>query len=120
MPKNSLSFAPRMAGEFAEVVICLPENMGGNAKVYLRERAKKLPEYSQPINTGIAGRSNHGDQIPVDTVGKWLFGVPGYQGHITVSNWEGTECIVRFPCESHEVVHSLVASIKKLVEVVHV
>jgi len=100
------------------VAIRLPGSMGLNAKIYLRNIAKdQVPQiYFLSIETGISGRTNSGDEIPIDSVGRWLFGVPGYMGHIRVSNWEDRDCKVEFPKDSPEVVHQLIEKIKKLVE----
>lgn len=119
MDKRSLSFPSRLHGDLKEVIIDLPESMGGSAKLYLREIAKNLPEYRQPINAGDTGRTDSGKVIPVDTAGKWLFGVPGYQGHIQVLNWESNTCTVRFPDESPEIIHDLIEALKSAVEGEH-
>jgi len=111
-------FPVRLHGYEAVVAICLPEPMGGGAKIYLREIAKtKLSEfYFAPIETGIFGRTDSGEKIPINTVGRWLFGVPGYMGHIRVSNWEGNLAQVEFPADSPSIVHELVNRLKEVVE----
>jgi hypothetical protein len=51
----------------------------------LREKAKKHPNYSIKVdNGGVDGATDIGETIPIDTLGKWLFGVPSYKGHIIV------------------------------------
>lgn len=97
-------------------VIRLPRPMGGPAKVWLREQAKALPEYHQAIVTGISGRTDSGQEIPINTVGRWLFGTPGYMGHVRVSNWEGQEAKVEWPAQSPDVVHTLITKLKTRVE----
>jgi len=111
-------FPVRLHGPKTLVAIRLPEPMSGSAKVFLRTVAKEqLPElFHRPIETGIAGRSNDGDEIPINTVGRWLFGVPGYMGHIVVSNWEGDLAKVEFPEGSPSVVKDLVDALKRKVE----
>jgi len=57
---------------------------GPSFKVFLREKLKGVPEYHTPIeldNPAIAGRTDTGVPIPINTLGKWLFGVPGYAGN---------------------------------------
>ena len=110
------TFPVRLHGPQASVLITLPEPMGGSAKLYLREVAKGLPAYREPIVVAITGRSEEGEAIPIDTVGKWLFGVPGYAGHIQVSNWKGVTCEVQYPKESPHLVHQLVATLQSKVE----
>lgn len=116
MSGKKLVFPIRLFKLDAVVEIRLPWPMGGSAKIFLRNIAKKIPEYHQPIECEISGRSDSGQQIPINSVGRWLFGVPGYMGHTRVSNWEGTTAKVEFPQEAPEVVHTLIAEIKGRVE----
>jgi hypothetical protein len=111
-------FPVRLHGYGAAVVIRLPEPMGGGAKIYLRNVAKaKVPKmYHAPVETGISGRTDSGEEIPINTVGRWFFGVPGYMGHVRVSNWEGNLAKVEFPADSPSIVHELVDRLKKIVE----
>jgi len=111
-------FPVRLHGQRSVVVIRLPEPMGGSAKLYLRAVAKdRLADlYHQPIEIGISGRTDTGREIPINSVGRWLFGTPGYMGHIRVSNWEDRDAAVEFPRDSPRDVHNLVAELKKVVE----
>ena len=57
---------------------------GASFKVFLRNELKKIPEYHTPVeldNPGVAGRTEDGIPIPVNTLGRWLFGVSGYAGN---------------------------------------
>ena len=96
--------------------ITLPRHFGGNAKVFLRDVARLFPEYHRRIHTGISGRSNDGREIPINNVGRWLFGTPGYMGHIRVSNWKGTLAQVEVPEKSPQIVFDLIQKIKEVVE----
>lgn len=123
MKQNSNTQSPakkypiRLHGYGEMVAIRLPQNMGGSAKIYLRNVAKEVRcLYSLPIETGISGHTDSGKAIPIDTLGKWLFGTPGYMGHIRVSNWDGCDCKVEFPQNSPAEVAELVSEIKKRVE----
>ena len=58
---------------------------GMGLKQALREKSKTLPEYGiQVDNGGIDGKDDQYQPIPIDNLGKWLFGVPGYKGHLMV------------------------------------
>lgn len=118
MSNQTPKYPVRLHKHNAIVVIRLPKPMGGSAKVFLRNVGNKEVEdlYHFPIQVDIKGRSNTGQPIPIDKVGKWLFGVPGYMGHVRVSNWEGTDCKVEFPADSPTEVHALIEAIKKRVE----
>jgi len=57
-------------------------------KDYVRQEAKELPDYQRPIKAmhggveiQLHGQSDSGEPIPVNTLGRWVFGVPGYRGH---------------------------------------
>jgi len=57
---------------------------GSSFKIFLRNALKKIPEYHTPIeldNPGVAGRTEDGVPIPINTLGRWLFGVSGYAGN---------------------------------------
>ncbi len=116
--KSILRFPKRSFGYGAIVIIRLPEPMGGGAKIYLRNIAKtKVAKlYHTPIETGISGRTDSGEEIPINTVGRWFFGVPGYMGHVRVSNWEGILAQVEFPADSPNIVYELINHIKEIIE----
>lgn len=61
-----------------------------NFKVLVREAAKRHPLYHTPVQLDpqVAGRSDQGEEIPVNTLGRWLFGVPGYQGNARFVGWD--------------------------------
>jgi len=56
---------------------------GGSFKLYLRDQLKRVPEYHRIVELDfkVEGRSSDGVPISVNTVGRWLFGVPGYAGN---------------------------------------
>lgn len=116
--KPTTPFPVRLHGFGRVAAIRLPRNMGGSAKLFLREVGKSLPEYHQPIVTGICGQTDSGQKIPINTVGKWLFGTPGYMGHIRVTNWDGLDAKVEWPANSPVVVHELIAKIKQQIEAI--
>lgn len=118
-PQSLPKFPIRLHGPYAMVAIRLPKPMGGSAKIYLRNIAKEEVKrlYHMPIETGISGRADTGEAIPIDSLGKWLFGTSGYMGHIRVCNWEGRDCKVEFPQSSPPEAAELVAEIKKRVEI---
>lgn len=113
---EKINFPARLVGYGACVEINLPRPMEGSAKVFLRDVARSVPAYHQKIETNICGRTDAGQAIPIDNVGKWLFGTPGYMGHIRVSNWEGTTAVVEFPADSPIIIFDLINEIKTIVE----
>jgi len=74
--------SPARGGRF----IPLPGWRGVNPsdfKAALRERAKRHPLYRLPVQVRppVEGRTELGVPIPIDTLGRWLWGVPGYAGN---------------------------------------
>jgi len=60
-----------------------------NFKVLVRDAAKRAAWYHLPIVLvpDAQGRSDAGEEIKVNTLGRWLFGVPGYQGNARFIGW---------------------------------
>jgi hypothetical protein len=56
---------------------------GGSFKLYLRDRLKRVPEYHRPIELDfyVEGKTEDGIPILINSLGRWLFGVPGYAGN---------------------------------------
>jgi hypothetical protein len=92
-----------------------PKPLGLTAKVFIHELARALPLYNQPIRCAAKGQSKDGKKIAIDTVGRWLFGVPGYTGHIRVVPARD-KVLLYYPKQSPEVVHKLILSLKEVVE----
>jgi len=97
------------------VDIQAPKSLGLTAKVFVQEKARALPLYDQPVKCDASGQSKDGKEIAVDTVGRWLFGVPGYEGHIRIVP-DNDKVSLYYPKESPKVVHELVSSLKEAVE----
>ena len=59
---------------------------GYDLKILIRNKAKKLVPYRLPVVVypEVTGRDDEGNPIPVNTLGRWLFGIPGFKGHIRV------------------------------------
>ncbi len=118
--ENSVApkYPTRLRDRSRVLVIRLPRNMGGSAKMFVRDVAKNEVKalYFANIQCDIQGKSNSGEAIPINTVGKWLFGVPGYMGHIRVSNWEGRDAKVEFPQASPPEVSQLLEATKREIE----
>jgi hypothetical protein len=73
------AFGGKLVYEFSKVDV-----RGASFKVFLRNELKKVSEYHTHVeldNPNIAGRTETGVPIPINTLGRWLFGVPGYAGN---------------------------------------
>ncbi len=89
--------------------------LGLTAKVFLQEQGRTLPTYNKKIACDDVGKDGDGNEIKVDTVGRWLFGVPGYDGHIRVTP-DDEMTRIYYPANSGEVVHQFLLELKKVVE----
>jgi len=89
--------------------------LGLTASVFLQEQGRKLQSYDQKIACDDVGKDGDGNEIKVDTVGRWLFGVPGYNGHLRVSP-EGEMISVYYPENTSEVVHNFLLELKQVIE----
>lgn len=67
---------------------------GTGLKTEIRNIAKTLPLYHIPVKLDpeVSGRTDDGAVIPIDTLGKWLFGTPGYMGNMIVESFEENVC----------------------------
>ena len=88
---------------------------GGSFKIILRNNAKKIPVYYTPLdNGGVNGVTDTGKEIKINTLGKWLFGTPGYAGHI-IAFATSNEVKVYLPSASPEEAFSLIEEALKLI-----
>jgi len=76
------NYPARLVGESLIMSVEKKNRFGSSLKLVLRETAKKNPLYFEKIQCPVSGRDETGKEIPIDTIGKWIFGVPGYMGHI--------------------------------------
>lgn len=98
-----------------QVAVQVSKPLGLTAKVLLHEAARTLPLYNQPIESDAEGQDGEGKKIKVNSVGRWLFGVPGYEGHIRMVS-ENDTVLLHYPKGAPEVVHELIASLKEVME----
>ena len=65
--------------------LCISTNVinkwGYSLKAVLRKACKRFPEYFAPVE---------GDYLPkeVTSLGRWMFGIPGYKGHLVFEGGE--------------------------------
>jgi len=77
-----------------------PNRWGFSLKVAIRQQAKRLDEYHLPVENEVlptSVRSGDGDEIKVHTLGRWAFGVPGYQGHLMFEGGEPNRVVIYYP-----------------------
>jgi len=115
MKKTAITFPNDTMTLDMLVDIQTPKSLGLTAKVFIQEKARTLPLYDQSVKCDAHGESNDGKKIAVDTIGRWLFGVPGYEGHIRVVPADD-KVLLYYPKESPKVVHELVSLLKETVE----
>jgi len=89
--------------------------LGLTAKVFLQEQGRSLQSYNQEIDSGEVGKDADNNEIKVNTVGRWLFGVPGYDGNIRVTS-DNEVVRIYYPVNSDEVVQQFLLELKQVVE----
>lgn len=99
----------------AQISVQMPKPLGLTAGVFVHESARLLPQYYEPIDCDMSGKDKDGKEIAVNTVGRWLFGVPGYQGHVRIVAI-GDNVVLHYPTESPELVHAFLLFFKEAVE----
>lgn len=74
--------------------------VGGGFKLYLRDVLKRVPEYHTVVELDfkVEGKSDEGVPIPINTLGRWLFGVPGYAGNARFMSLPGEVPVVEVWC----------------------
>lgn len=80
---------------------------GISLKQILRNAAKAFPEYFCPVDCGVEVNTENGEKIKIDTLGKWIFGTPGYKGNILVDSF-AENITVYLPKETPDVGVSLI------------
>ena len=88
--------------------------LGVTAAVWIQEHARKLNEYNYRVDCWQIGKDASGNEISIDTLGRWLFGVPGYDGHVRIVP-DDEHVAVHYPSEPVEA-DALFASLKSAIE----
>lgn len=97
------------------IVIYTQKKLGATALVWLHETARKLEEYNWPIDCWQTGKDSAGNEIKIDRLGRFLFGVPGYDGHIRIAA-NGPEITIYYPsdpAEAEDLFNKLKAEIER-------
>ena len=89
--------------------------LGVATKYLIRDIAQNLPIYNTTYNSGLEGQDSKGNIIKVDTVGRFLFGVPGYPGKLRYYP-EENKVYIFYPKDSAPVVEDLLKALKETFE----
>jgi len=100
------------------IVVNTPNRWGYGLKIAIRQVAKRLPEYhlriKNPDPEVCCGRDQSGNKIPIDTLGRWAFGVPGYMGHLVFEGGRKDKIIIYIPPGSPPELIALIEKATKL------
>ena len=110
-----LNFPMRLSSLNKSLTINTPKALGLTANVYLHEVARKMPNYNSSINCDAYGFDKQGVHIKVNTLGRWLFGVPGFESHIRIVP-QGENIVLYYPEKSPELVDTFLQELKNTVE----
>lgn len=114
-PMQTQNFPMRLSSLDKSVTIKTPKPLGVTASVYLREVARKMSNYDTQINCDANGVDKQGAQIRVNTLGRWLFGVPGFESHLRIVP-QGANVVIYYPEKSPELVDTFLQELKETVE----
>lgn len=115
MKKTTIKFPDTEMALDMRIGIQAPKPLGVTAKVYVMEQARKLPDFNQEIDCSASGQDKDDKKIEVDSLGRWLFGVPGYTGHIRISPVDD-KVMIYYPKKAPKVVHEFLLSLKESIE----
>lgn len=115
MTKKSQQFPASLTPFHAKVMIDAGRPLGLTAEVVVREKARALPQYNEQISCKASGVDAEDKKIAVNTVGRWLFGVPGFQGHVRIAP-EGNTVTVYYPEQAPQIAHDLLSELKRAIE----
>lgn len=114
-PMQTQNFPMRLSSLNKSVTIKTPNLLGVTANIYLQEVARKIPNYNTQINCDAAGIDKQGANIKVNTLGRWLFGVPGFDSHIRIVP-QGDNVMLYYPEKSPDLVDTFLHELKVIVE----
>lgn len=91
----------RAIRSYSKIEVNKPNKYGYQLKLAIRNLAKKHPNYhlkiyNEFLPTTVTNPSTWND-INVDTLGKWMFGVPGYKGHLIFDGSIEDKIIIYYP-----------------------
>jgi hypothetical protein len=98
-----------------KISISASKQYGVLVRIYIQEEARKLTNYNTPIDSSLKGQSVEGAMIEVNTLGRWLFGVPGYEGRVRVVS-VNDEIDIFYPSKSSDIVENFLQEIKSNIE----
>jgi len=107
---------PQAPGPFDMVIsIKTKQTLGPAINVFLQEQARQLPLYDYPIEYNEVGHDKDGKEIKINTVGRWLFGVPGSSKHF-MSNFTDNEILIHISSGYPYIVFELLDQLKEKIE----
>ncbi len=115
MTKEPQQFPEKLTPLQAKVLIDAGRPLGPTAEVFVCEQARTLPQYDEPISCKANGVGDEGKKIAVNTVGRWLFGVPGWQGHVRIVP-EDSAITIYYPDIAPQIAHDLLLELKHAIE----
>ncbi len=99
-----------------KVVIDKPNIYGVGLKVAIREKAKKMAAYHREIKWPFSGQTDSGDEIPINTVGRWIFGTPGYMGHAIFEGGCSEQIVIWLPLGTPQIVSEILIDACNMLE----
>lgn len=90
---------------------------GITAPIYIQEIARKnIAAYNTQYVSQLMGHSQDGTPIAVNTIGRFVFGVPGVAPHVRIVS-EGNTILIFFPKDTDPMVVDFLNQIKEFIEI---
>ena len=113
---QAVNFPDRLLPLDESIEINSSQKLGSTADVYVQEIARKMEGYDSNINCTATGVDNNKTIITINTLGRWLFGVPGYQGNSRIVS-EGNIVKIYYSKESLQLAVNFLGAIKSQMEI---
>jgi len=102
--------------DFEKVIeINVGRPIGVAAKIAMMEVARNLPIYNQPFDSDISGVASDGQTVRVTNLGRYVFGIPGYEGILRFYT-EENKVFIFYPTNASKEVEELLNSLKETFE----
>lgn len=114
--QQAVNFPDRLLPLDGAIEINYSQKLGSTADVYIQEVARKIEGYDSKINCTATGMDGNNTIVIVNTLGRWLFGVPGYQGNSRIVS-EGNMVKIYYSKESPQLAVNFLGAIKSQMEI---
>ncbi len=104
--------SPYTVTNFDQVIeIDMKKPLGLTVRPIIQEQARTLDIYNEVFECDITGKDNDGNSIKVNTVGRYVFGVPGYPGNVRITT-DQNKVLIYYSSKAPKEVSTLLTQLK--------